>query len=283
MTGSPHFDVIEALDPGPVVVEIPHAGLAIDPNSARYTKIPAAPLEGGALVADSDIAADLLWLGAELVGITRVVARTSRHVIDLNTEPRLPTAAEEKLPDAMREVRHRSHSGHTWWVPPLSRKEIERRVVEIAEPYHASVARALDAARARHGAAILVSSHTFPETRETPCDVVIGTRRGAAASEALRDVVADVITRSGFTVALEHPFPGAWSLARHGRPAEGVSAVQIELAQRAFLRPTEASRFGHDPELLERASRTLREVARALRDTIPAPSCLHGRRAGASD
>lgn len=270
MSECPHFDVIEALDPGPVVVEIPHAGLVIDEDSARFTKVPPAALEGGALLADSDIAADRLWLGAERAGITRVVARTSRHVIDLNTEPRFPTPREEKLPDAMREVKHRAHSGHWWWVPPLPRPEIERRIAAIAEPYHAAVTRALDHARARHGAAILISSHTFPEMRQTPCDVVLGTRRGATASAAIRDAVADVVTQRGFTVALEDPFPGAWSLARHGRPADCVSAIQIEIAQRLFLRRTDVSSFGHDPEAVERLGSMLRDVATTLCDAVRA-------------
>ncbi|MBK6512669.1 MAG: hypothetical protein IPG04_00775 [Polyangiaceae bacterium] len=35
-----HFDVIRAAEPGPVVVEIPHAGLVIDERAAELTRIP---------------------------------------------------------------------------------------------------------------------------------------------------------------------------------------------------------------------------------------------------
>lgn len=272
MTESLHFEVIRAIEPGPVVVEIPHAGLGIDPLSARFTKIPAAAAEAESLLADSDIGADRLWDGAESRGVTRVVARTSRHVIDLNTTPRLPTPSEEKLPDAMREVRHRSHSGAWWWIPPLPRTEIERRIAEIAEPYHAAIRAALEAARARHGRALLLSSHTFPNAGETKADVVIGTLEGRAAPRALRDAIAETATRLGFDVALEAPFPGAWSLSQHGRPHEGIAAVQVEIAHRLFARRAPAadgvSKIGLDEDALARCGHLVSEVVATAENVL---------------
>ena len=86
------FDVVRANAPGPVVVEVPHAGLVIDERSARYTNVPAFIREAGAVRADADLGADVIWEGTEAIGVTRVVARTHRYVVDLNTNPRPPPA-----------------------------------------------------------------------------------------------------------------------------------------------------------------------------------------------
>ncbi|MFO0614301.1 MAG: N-formylglutamate amidohydrolase [Polyangiaceae bacterium] len=239
-----HFDVVVATDPGPVVVEIPHAGVVIDADAARFTKIPNEASAAGAVLSDSDVGADLLWEGSEARRVTRVVARASRHVIDLNTEPIFPTPYEEKMPDAMRQIRHRSQCGVAWWVDPLPRAELERRVREVFDPYHATVAARLDEARAAHGFAILFSAHTYP-ARDGDPDVVIGTRDGASASSSLRDAIASALRAAGLAIALEHPFPGAYSLARHARPTERVSALQLEVHRALAHRADVASALAH--------------------------------------
>src|SRR5690242_20451497 len=81
------FESFVPPDAGPIVVEVPHAGLTIDAAAARFTKIPPNAVQKNAVLADSDIGADLVWVGSEAQGIARVVARASRYVIDLNTEP----------------------------------------------------------------------------------------------------------------------------------------------------------------------------------------------------
>ncbi len=239
---SAHFDIVAPAEPGPLVVEIPHAGLVIDDAAAKFTRIPERALQAGAVLADSDIGADRLWDGSESLGVTRLAARASRYVVDLNTEPRVPTPYEEKLPEPLRAVRMISECGERWLANPLPRHERERRMREVFEPYHQAVTDALEQARARHGTAVLLSSHTFPDRFAPGADVVIGTRHGASADAELRDALADVVRGHELSVALEEPFPGAYSLARHARPAERVVAVQLELARSVVSRREERVR-----------------------------------------
>jgi N-formylglutamate deformylase len=257
------FFVVEAAEPGPVVVEIPHAGLFIDEATSRHARIPPAALEAGAVLSDSDIGADLLWQGAESRGVTRVVAVTSRYVIDLNTEPRVPTRYEETMPAPMRAVLKRSQCGHRWREPGASKAEIERRIREVFEPYHGRVAEELARARARHGVAVLISAHTFPDVVGS-ADVVLGTRHGQSATGALRDAIADVVREHGLTVALEAPFPGGFAVLRHGRPDEGVSVVQIEVARRLLCTDGVAP-YRVDPVAVERVRKMSLDVADRVR------------------
>jgi N-formylglutamate deformylase len=256
-----HFDVIRAAEPGPVVVEIPHAGLVIDERAAELTRIPPRAARAGALEADADLGADLIWEGTERAGVTRVVARASRYVIYLNTDPRPPPQPPyyEADPEPRRIVR-RSQCGASWVEDGLPKAERERRIAEISEPYHHALELELERARARHGAACLVSAHTFQDRQRAIADLVLGTQRERTASRALRDAVADVARAQGFTVALEHPFQGGWSLTRHARPSERVMALQIEMARRLVTGGSGAKGAPLDPAAIAR----LQELARGI-------------------
>ncbi|WP_437668903.1 N-formylglutamate amidohydrolase [Sorangium sp. So ce131] len=253
----PPFRVHEPGAPGPVVVEVPHAGLCVDEAAARFTRVPER-----ALAADADIAADVLFGDAPLEGAALVVATLSRYVIDLNTAPRVPTPYEDKLPYGLREVRRRSASGEQWLESPPPRAEVERRVREVFAPYHAEVAARLAAARERHGVAVLVSAHTYPDTLfPGAADVVLGTRGGACAAGWVRDAVAEVARAHGLSLALDDPFPGGHALERHARPGDGVHALQIEISRRLYC---DARALTPRPEDVARLRRFTRGVVSAL-------------------
>lgn len=256
-----HIDVVRASDPVPVIVEIPHAGLAIDERAAELTRIPARAIEAGALEEDADLGADLIWEGTERAGVTRIVARDSRYVIDLHTDPRPPPRPPfYEVDPEPRKTLHRSHCGESWAFDPMPKLEWERRIAEVLEPYHHVIAVELERARALHGAACLVSAHTFHDRRRAFADVVLGTQRGKTAPPALRDAVADVARAHGFTVALEHPFQGGWSLTRHARLDAGVMGIQIEIARRLVTGADGTRRAPPDPRGLSR----LKDLALAI-------------------
>ena len=262
----PHFEARRAPAPSVVVVEIPHAGTAIDDASRAHLRIPPAALAAGALRADSDVGAEEVWMAARRPVVTAIVARTSRHVIDLNTPPRLPTAAEEKLPAALRASLVRSRSGHRWRLEPPPRRELERRLREIFEPYHQAIAGELQRAADLHGLAFLVSLHTFPGTEAGGADVVLGTRGGTSASPAVRDLVARELAACGLRVVLDVPFPGGVSAERHGRPGEGRHALQVEIA-RHLLCPAGDDTL--DAERVQRLGDAVGAVVDALAAATP--------------
>ena len=66
-------------DPGPVVVEVPHAGLAVPEQVADELLAPK-----DALMRDADPWVDELFADAPQVGATLLCAKVSRYVVDLN-------------------------------------------------------------------------------------------------------------------------------------------------------------------------------------------------------
>lgn len=262
-----HFDVVRADPPGPVVVEVPHAGLEIDPASAAFTALPRDAERADVLHADADLGADAIWTGSEARGVTRVVARTHRYVIDLNTNPR-PGAVPPFYDDdpAPRPTIRRSAAGPSWLEPALPREEVARRVREIFDAYHDAIDRELDRSREAHGRAVLVASHTFPEGMAVSADIVVGTADGRTLDAELREVIVDVLRAAGLTVAVEAPFPGGFSITRHARLAEGIGAVQLELARRLVVEPGRSATVS--APAVERLGRVVDAVATALADRI---------------
>lgn len=269
MTPSPTcFNVVAASRPAPLVVEVPHAGTDMVEQALRFRQVPMWAIEAGAIEADADLGADLIWEGSEARGIPRVVATASRYLIDLNTPPRFPTPYEEKMPEPLNNLRRRSACGSCWSAAPLPRAEIERRVAAYLEPYHQAIAEQLELARVA-SSTVLLSSHTFPDGRAVPSDidVVIGTARETSAPAALRSRIADVFRGAGLQVALETPFPGGLSLARHGRPADGVNAVQVEVRRSLLARTIQDGdtlRFALEPTGVARLRTLMIEVSQAI-------------------
>lgn len=265
---SPPFSVLGPALPGVVVVEVPHAGLSLDTGDGPLL-LPPHVLAADAPWADSDVGADRVCEGLEVVGVRRVLAHVSRYVVDLNTAPRLPTDYEDKLPPGLGDLRMRSLSGVSWHEPRLPRARLEARLARLFEPYHAAVARELDASVARHGRALLLALHTYPDGgRAAAPDVVLGTRHGAAASEGLREAATLALGAHGLSVAVEEPFPGGYSLARHARPPV-VSAIQVELARRLVCEPGDPKRPRLEHERVASVAIVLRDLVSRLQRLEP--------------
>lgn len=258
-----HFEILGPDAPGPVVVEVPHAGLGLEPLTVRGLGLPPVALEAGAPWADSDVGAAAICQGLEARGVRRVVATASRYVVDLNTEPRLPTPYEEKLPPGLGDVRCLSAAGVRWWERRRTRAEVEELLAEVFEPYHAAVAAELAASCAGHGRAALLAVHTYPDGgRKDAADLVLGTRNGQAARPALRDVLAQAARDHGLSVAIEAPFPGGYSLVRHAAP--GIDAIQLEFSRALVCLPGDRRRPVLDPERVARLAEVLRALVAAL-------------------
>jgi len=124
---------------------------------------------------------------------------------------------------------------------PPDAAEIARRRERYWAPYHAALAGLVSEARARHGYAVLLDAHSIRS--EVPRlfagrlpDINLGTHDGRAASPALAaSVVACLAAQSRFTHVLNGRFKGGYITRHYGAPAAGVHALQIELAQRAYM------------------------------------------------
>lgn len=243
----------------PVLVEVPHAGVYVDPESLAQTIAPAR-----CIARDADLYVDHLFRDAPSAGATLLVARLSRYVIDLN---RGPTDYDGEAVETG--VGRGAPRGLIWRVatdgsPVLARRlaqtDLDRRMAYAYRPYHAALTSLLEQKVARFGFAILLCAHSMPEPprralgmrsslRPEPAiaDIVPGTRGRTSAAGTLIDLVDSHARTAGYSVRHDDPYKGGFSTAHYGVPSRGVHAIQIEIARRLYMDPdtlrTDPQRF----------------------------------------
>jgi N-formylglutamate deformylase len=226
----------------PVVVSVPHAGV----RTAGYeeTLTPELDVRG-----DADLFVDRLYRIGEPDGPeTYVAAQLSRFVCDLNRDP--DDVAPGAVPEH-RAPRNADGRGFIWAITttgapalsrPLTLPEWSGRTA-IHTAYHEAISRALLRARARFGFAVLVDGHSMPsrgraghtDTGSVRADVVPGDREGTSCSPALRALVTRHFAAAGLTVKPNEPYKGGFITTHHGRPADDVHAIQIELRRDLYM------------------------------------------------
>jgi N-formylglutamate amidohydrolase len=224
----------------PVLLSVPHSGRDYDPAVAANAVHGLAalhPLE--------DPLVDRLAWRAMSAGLGGVVQPVPRAVIDCNRdEDELDPAAIEgigSVPAGPR-ARHglglvpsRTHRHGALWRRPIDRAELNRRIEQVHRPYHQALADGLEALRLRHGEALLLDCHSMPPRRHGQANMVIGDRHGTSAASWISAETARIVRAGGFTVALNDPYAGGSIVARHGRPAAGVHALQLEIDRSLYL------------------------------------------------
>ena len=126
----------------------------------------------------------------------------------------------------------------------LTVNEVQARIANCWQPYHAAVARAIDAAHAAHGYSIHLNCHSMPAVAsscatefpgEAHADFVVGDRDGHTAAPALSQLVCQHLRARGYDVAYNHPYKGVELVRRYGEPAQHRHSVQIEINRRLYM------------------------------------------------
>jgi N-formylglutamate deformylase len=225
-----------------VVVEVPHAGLAVDPLSLPSLSAPARSLG-----VDADLYVDDLYAGAPDVGATLLVAEYSRYVCDLNRSEQDvdPLAAAggpaQRAPHGL--IWRDTTEGQRALYQPLSREELERRLARFYRPYHQCLTELLAAKRARFGFVILLAGHSMPsrgrpghtDTGRDRADVVPGSRGRTTASSLVIDTPERIAQPRGWSVLHDDPYRGGFTTTFYGRPERHQHALQVELSRRLYM------------------------------------------------
>ncbi|CAA9512859.1 MAG: N-formylglutamate deformylase [uncultured Sphingomonadaceae bacterium] len=235
----------------PVLLSVPHAGRAYLPELLAAARAP------GALRTLEDPLVDQLVADAAARGAGGIAATVPRAAIDLNRAlAELDPAGIDPAPPRAgllltARVRGglglfpRSTNGEALWRGLLPAAEAARRVREIHVPYHAELARRLRALRDRFGAAVLLDCHSMPPLAASASpgrvDAVIGDRHGATADRDLVRALRRSLEASGLVVALDQRDAGGHVVERHGCPAWGLHAIQLEIDRALYLGPDGAS------------------------------------------
>lgn len=270
------FSVVEPRGtPTPVVVEVPHAGLAVDPASLATLVAPA-----HSLGRDADLFVDELFEGAPDEGAALLYSHVSRYVVDLNrAETDIDTLAVEGTP------RRNSPHGLIWrsttdgrlaLMGPLTAHELERRLNVFYRPYHAALQRLLDERVARFGFAILLCAHSMPsrgrdghlDAGRDRADLVPGSRGRTSAAGIVIDTLDHCGREAGFTIAHDQPYRGGYSTSHYGHPARNVHAVQIEISRRLYMNELSLTRKMPEFENIQRFANELVSRLGKLRPTV---------------
>ena len=259
----------DALPASPVVISVAHAGRDYPlPLRAALR----APLSAAVALEDRHV--DAVALAARVVETT-IVAQRARAWIDLNRaederDPRADEGAGPLGPGASKAgnglglIPRRSASAAELWRRRWSDAEVRARIAGDHQPFHAAVAAALAAARARFGVAVLLDLHSMPPLTGAArgTRVVLGDRWGRAAGTRFVARAEAVAAAAGLPAALNTPYAGGHILDRHGRPAAGVHAIQLELDRSLYL-----DRALHRPGPgLVRTAALVRDILAALAD-----------------
>lgn len=221
----------------PLIVEVPHAGLAVDAESLAFCIAP-----GRAIGQDADLYVNELYADAPEHGADMLVAEMSRYVCDLNRDERdydaETGAGGRENASAFGVIWRRTTEGYPSLRAPLHASEVERRLAQFYRPYHRALAELLEQKRRRFGYALLLCAHSMPSLGrggESRADVVPGTRGRTSAATPVIACVERVCEEFGHTWVHDQPYRGGFATEHYGRPTEGVHAIQVELARRLYM------------------------------------------------
>jgi len=263
------FDLIGSIDApdSPVVISVPHAGRDYPIALQAMLRVPLTALH---ILEDRHV--DTLAHAARR-GETMLVQRPARAWIDLNRaeserDPRIDAgvsamtipAESAKLRSGLGLIPRRAGRAGDLLRRRLTQEEVMARITADHRPYHDALARALAAARARFGVAVLVDLHSMPPPGSA--DLVFGDRFGRTAAARFVHRLEAEAEAGGYRHALNSPYAGGHILERHARPASDVHAIQIEWSRAAYL---DAELDAPGPGLAH-ATRTLRAMLAALAD-----------------
>lgn len=254
----------------PLIVDSPHSGCNY-PADFKF----ACP--SSLLRQTEDFAVDQVMSVAADYGAAVLKAEFPRSYIDANrAEDDLdPAVLAEKWPTPLAPcertllglglVRRLCKTGVTVYDAPLSITEVRARLENYYRPYHTKLDELMTQRITHFGVAYLINAHSMPsqsggERSQSRPDFVLGDRQGTSCDPAFTRLVRDLLQELGFSVALNDPYKGMEIVRRHGQPAKGRHALQVEINRRLYMNETSLSLH----EGFYRLQRTLGEFFRLL-------------------
>ncbi len=260
----------------PIVIAVPHAGRAYPGPLLRALRNP----EAAALRLEDRLADSLGRAVARETGATLLVANAPRAMIDLNRAPEdidwEMFGKDDRPVIAQGEPSRRARSGlgliprrvpgtGELWNRQHKSDELAARIAGIHLPYHQALAGVLTELHARWGVAVLLDLHSMPPIpargATATAQFVTGDCFGASCHADLASATSSYLEENGCVSAYNRPYAGGYTLERHGDPARGIHAVQLEIDRSVYL-DAGLSRLGEGyPKLVKLLGGLVRRLA----------------------
>lgn len=246
----------------PLVVNIPHSGTEVPPSILERMTPDARKLP------DTDWFVDRLYAFAGDMDATILKANYSRFVIDLNRDPGgqslypgqattglVPTELFDGAP---------VYDGEA-----PDEAEIEQRRAAYFDPYHQQLSEQIARVRAIHGYCVLYDAHSIasnvPRLFEGELPVLnLGTNEGQSCGSSIeRAVTQKMLDQDDFETVANGRFKGGWITRTYGLPRHNIHALQMELAQRAYMDETA---IAYDETAAAKLQPLLKDILQAALD-----------------
>jgi len=220
----------------PLLISFPHSGTFVPSDLAERLRPEALDLP------DTDWFVPQLYDFHRELGASVIRATHTRYVVDLNRPPdgaplypgqRETTVCPSETFDGERLYREDAEP---------TRAEIDDRLRTFWQPYHDKLAALTRELVQRHGYCVLWDAHSIHST--VPAlfdgrlpDLNVGTAEGRSCTPAIQDRVAAALSaQQQFSFVINGRFKGGYITRHYGNPAAHIDAVQLEIAQSAYLK-----------------------------------------------
>ncbi|MCK9488448.1 MAG: N-formylglutamate deformylase [Xanthomonadales bacterium] len=219
----------------PLLISAPHDGTQLPPGLAQRLTPSAQRLP------DTDWHIARLYEFARDLGASMIVPHYSRYVVDLNR-----AADDASLYPGQNSTGlcpRQQFSGEAVYLDGQDpdAEEIGERIERYWRPYHEALATELARLRDKHGRVVLWEAHSIRSQLPFLFDGVLpvfnlGTAEGQSCSPGLaRQLTAVLAAQDDYDHVVDGRFQGGYITRHYGQPAQGIEAVQMELAQRAYM------------------------------------------------
>lgn len=217
----------------PLLISVPHAGRVVPENiSARMTA-------AGRGIPDTDWDVEKLYEFVAAMGASMVVANYSRYVVDLNRSIDDGVLYPDQVVTGL--CPQKTFSGDVIYREGgVDADETAARVEKYWQPYHDRILATLSDMRAEYGFALLWDAHSIPSVVPRLFDgelpiLNLGSNNGASCRSAIESAVAAVTNASPYSSVSNGRFTGGFITRHYGDPKNNVHALQLEIAQRAYM------------------------------------------------
>jgi N-formylglutamate deformylase len=238
----------------PLVLDSPHSGTDYPQDFDHVCDL-------ATLRRAEDTHVEKLYSFASALGVAWVEAHFPRSYLDANRNVTEidPTMLSGAWPDELGEqdaavqsklrlgkglIWRMTDDGFPLYNRSLSVAEVQLRIANCWQPYHAAVGSAIDAAHARHGYSIHINCHSMPAISSSHAtdfpglvhaDFVIGNRDNTTSSEDLVLFIQEQLVHHGYSVELNHPYKGVELVRRYGKPEQHRHSVQLEINRKLYM------------------------------------------------